>query len=76
MVVLTTRSQAALLPAARPRQVRSQPVRSAARALMVGAEGLRILLPLLRRQLGPDRQQKAGIRLFKLGPRLRNLIDA
>ncbi len=33
------------------------------------------LLPLLRRQLAADCQQEARIRLFQLGPRLRNLVD-
>ena len=50
MVVLTARSLAALLPAARSLAALSRPALypAPARALMVGAEGLH-LLPLLRR---------------------------
>src|SRR5271157_1733502 len=48
--------------------------RSLAAALggTVGAVGLQ-LLPLFGRQLGANGKQKAGIRLFQLGPRLRHL---
>ena len=41
---------------------------------MLGPESL-YQLPLLRRQLGANGQQKTGIRLFQLGPRLRNLVN-